>query len=220
MVEVNFIVTGFGPFQGVTENPTSMIVNNLIDYLCKEGLSSLASSIRTLPIIQTTADDARTQIDRLEKEICEERQRDDSIVYVLLHLGVNVEGESFQLETCAYNEASFRIPDEMGFQPSNLPISKGAATGSQLFTTLDVPELVESMNRTCGDAVASSDPGRFVCNYTYYCSLDKCCNQKAECLFLHVPPLSRASLPKQLHFVANLLQSIDEQVQRTHGQPS
>jgi pyroglutamyl-peptidase len=206
--DVSFIVTGFGPFQDAKVNPTMILARKLVGYLkAKEaeaepsiGVGShrvpLSSMTQTV-VIETSANAVQQEMDALSDQISKQGQ--DNKVVVLLHLGVNYRGTHFQVESCAYNEADFRIPDERGYQPQNEAIVEAYPVGATLNTLLDVPPLVTFLNATGNGAeedkqeevkhknlrsaannnapfvVAKSsiDPGRFVCNYVYCYSLDK-----------------------------------------------
>jgi pyroglutamyl-peptidase len=209
--EVSFIVTGFGPFQDAKENPTMILAHKLVEYLkAKEAEAEssvsveshhrvrLSSMTQTL-VIETSADAVQQEISALSDQIIA-KQGETNKVVVLLHLGVNYRGTHFQVESCAYNEADFRIPDERGYQPRNETIVDAYPVGTTLNTLLDVPALVSFLNAT-GNAnggatddeqekhknlrsvtnsnppykltKSSIDPGRFVCNYVYCYSLDK-----------------------------------------------
>jgi pyroglutamyl-peptidase len=200
--EVSFIVTGFGPFQDAKENPTMILASKLVEYLkAKEAEAepshlSLSSMTKTL-VIETSADAVQQEMDALSDQISELGKHK---VVVLLHLGVNYRGTHFQVESCAYNEADFRIPDERGYQPRNEAIVETYPVGATLKTLLDVSALVTFLNATSNGganddkeeeekhknlrsatnnktpsvlAKPSIDPGRFVCNYVYCYSLGK-----------------------------------------------
>jgi pyroglutamyl-peptidase len=204
--EVSFIVTGFGPFQDAKVNPTMILAHKLVEYLkAKEAAKPshlpcgvpLSSMTQTL-VIETSANAVQQEMDALNDQIAKQGQ--DNKVVVLLHLGVNYRGTIFQVESCAYNEADFRIPDERGYQPRNKAIVDAYPVGATLNTLLDVPALVTFLNATDNHsgadeeeevkhknlrsvaknnntpfvmAKSSIDPGRFVCNYVYCYSLDK-----------------------------------------------
>ena len=258
----NYVITGFGPFRGVAENPTTTIVNELHTYLtnvCDIGLSSctpkrLASNVTT-HIFETSAEDVRQWqdewFDRLSRGVeCGSTTRGggetDSEAaaaelsdqggndVVLLHLGVHYKAKCFHLESSAYNDASFRVPDERGYQPNDecvLPAGDGRH-GDRLSTTLNVPVLVKKMESRGYPSKLSGDPGRFVCNYTYCYSLNKC-NQfnstalppdtasvvdlvvdtpkrrpTLSSLFVHVPLFHVTAKDQQLEFLAVLLDEI------------
>ncbi|KAI2491435.1 Pyroglutamyl peptidase [Fragilaria crotonensis] len=197
---VSFIVTGFGPFQHSTENPTTVIATKLKDYVRDTNISLL-----TTLVIETSAEAAQAETDRLKETIA--KQKNGNVV-VLLHMGVNCMGTRFQLEQCAYNEANFSIPDEKGFQPRHEEVIE--ACEPALMTKLDVDRIL--MDLGLDSFVVSTDPGRFVCNYTYYCSLSKFhdCDD-VYTLFLHVPPFSVVPEAEQLQVVLHLMDTIRRQ---------
>lgn len=197
---VSFVVTGFGPFQHSTENPTTVIATKLKDYVRDTNISLL-----TTLVIETSAEAAQAETDRLKDTIA--KQNNGNVV-VLLHMGVNCMGTRFQLEQCAYNEANFSIPDEKGFQPRHEEVIE--ACEPILMTKLDVDRIL--MDLGLDSFVVSTDPGRFVCNYTYYCSLSKFhdCDD-VYTLFLHVPPFSVVPEAEQFQVVLHLMDTIRKQ---------
>jgi pyroglutamyl-peptidase len=166
--------------------------------------------IRTL-IFETSAEAVRQEIDSLCGEIMSASTscgvHMDGCHVVFLHLGVNYRGKKFHLEQCAYNDATFRVPDERGYQPQGLCIigdtalmkegmsgdynsSVDAAAkketvhkfGKCYKTTLALREICSKLQEN-GDSqpvCVSNDPGRFVCNFTYCLSLHQCRSWKAS----------------------------------------
>ncbi len=60
--------------------------------------------------------------------------------------------------------------------------------------------------RTLGYAVSTSnDPGRFVCNYTYYHSLSSCVRENENSIFIHCPPFEVVPEARQLAFVRSFM---------------
>lgn len=178
---------------------------------------------------------------------------------VLLHLGVDSNSTQFKLEQCAYNDATFRVPDERGYQPhceciisvdnneiscsgmeeaSSPTDSHRRSWGECLRTTIDLQSVCEELEQCTNENVTiSTDPGRFVCNYTYYLSLDLChsmnskssnCNDNEimlereennacashhhrvnyHALFLHVPPFEVISEERQINFLHQVMKTI------------
>lgn len=224
--EVSFVVTGFGPFQDSLHNPTSAIADKLKDYLRERGEEErkIAASTKTM-VIEVALETARQKMDDIYKELlganadCSSKRRP---VTIMLHLGVNYRGKDFQLESCAYNDASFRIPDQLGCQPINEPIVEGIEVGEPLTTHFEIPPLVNELNRSRPDhyavkAVFSTDPGRFVCNSIYFYSMHKSRTSlrkpDVRCLFLHVPPNEVAGEIEQLCFVSDLMVALKRQVE-------
>lgn len=193
-------------------------------------------------MIQTAAESVVEKLDMLSEECiisidkCAAAENQPLLV-VSIHLGVNYRGVKFQLECCAYNEATFRIPDELGFQPKKQCIVNRESLDDCSWTDLNMDLLIRDLcacnNRWDDRVCLSTDPGRFVCNYTYYYSLEKCravnsalkstCNKgssqgallptsKAVSLFIHVPPYKVESEEEQLSFLADTLLAIQKQL--------
>lgn len=236
-----FIVTGFGPFNGVPDNPTSILVRELPAYLRqkaadsdefeKDPITSLLADCTETMIVETSAQAARQEIELLQKKL------EPYSSAIVLHLGVDAGGKTFKLESCAYNDATFRVPDEQGYRPEKVAILDTCSVGSTLTTSFDVPALVKTMNSTLttsgnkGEdkssallASPSTDPGRFVCNYIYCTSMDafacaKTVNgtqatkglPRVQSLFLHVPPFEAAPKQEQLVFVTQLMRALYQQ---------
>lgn len=152
---VAFVVTGFGPFRNAKENPTTIIANELIAYLTqqKEDDETCASSLAartSTRIIETSAQAARKDVD--DMILNQSQYGSNNVIKVYLHLGVNYKGTKFQLEKCAYNDASFRIPDEQGYQPQNRCIVDDCPLKSSLTTSLDVENVCKQLESLCIDA--------------------------------------------------------------------
>lgn len=258
---IEFIVTGFGPFQGVRNNPTQLIVGELVDYLKAHrsiGVACLSPRIR-VHRLETSVQSVVATLNQIYEEMeATNAEQSNKSTIVLLHLGVNYQGTDFQLERCAYNDATFRVPDEQGYQPQQVCIANHCELGTCLTTRLDLADLAGYVNANCmieptrvesisaepfiascdviyhressgmlqpARAIESIDPGRFVCNYTYFYSLDKfqSHNQRNDAsstsnscfsLFVHVPPFQVAPKEAQLEVVAQIMAGINEQLSK------
>ena len=56
----------------------------------------------------------------------------------------------------------------------------------------------------CISLSVSDDPGRFLCNYVYYRSLERA----GSSVFIHVPPLQVVGLDEQVRFVKSFLEIV------------
>jgi len=98
---VVFHVTGFGPFQGVDNNPTTQIVTELSAYLKNFPLDPEVTNhveVASYNVFETSAVGALTQFTEILQQHQISRERDNGTVIVFLHLGVNARGECFLLE--------------------------------------------------------------------------------------------------------------------------
>jgi pyrrolidone-carboxylate peptidase len=139
---ISFLITGFGPFRGVRDNPTSILVRDLIPFLQeKENQSATVvplSKITEATVMETSAIYTRTFLGELHRRLegtteTAEKKRNGQdtefeegakpLVVVLLHLGVDDGGKCFALEQCGYNNATFRVPDERSYNPFGVKIS-------------------------------------------------------------------------------------------------
>ena len=216
--QFHFVVTGFGPFQNVSSNPTMTLVESLATYVEKNHPEIRSDRISTC-ILETSSHAIHNDLDEFLKKVRRSRVSDKNTQIVLLHLGVAATSVSFRLEACAYNDASFRVPDERQYQPVRQPIVPDLPWNACIEnSTLIVSNLVNILNEqqksrpfsSNAPIVLSYDPGRFVCNYTYFWSLSR--HEAAACLFFHVPPFSVASLEEQLEVVCALMKAIEDQL--------
>ena len=56
----------------------------------------------------------------------------------------------------------------------------------------------------------SDDPGRYLCNYIYYCSLTKLCKANNASLFVHFPPLHITNHEQNLKFALSLIEILTQ----------
>ena len=109
--QIVFVITGFGPFHGVDDNPTTILVNKLQDYVTLKNIPVRIVAIRVLKV---AADAVKREIDDIYSNFIDKGGYGRVIV---IHLGVSVKATKFKLERYAYNNATFRVPDEDDFQP-------------------------------------------------------------------------------------------------------
>jgi hypothetical protein len=83
-------------------------------------------------------------------------------VVCVVHLGVHSGASCFHLERCAWNDASFRYPDEAGWQPQGEAVVSCEALGRCRATRLPVDALVQELRAEGHACQASDDPGRCV----------------------------------------------------------
>jgi len=201
---VTIHVTGFKKFQGVAENPTETIVSNLKDFIEKRGLPP-GATLGSCTILETAGDGARQTLESCisETDISSHKQ------IIWLHLGVNSGAPKFAIEQQAVNEATFRCPDELGWQPQQIPIvSEDGGTTRARETSCCIEEILKFLKKKDFDVTISDDAGRFVCNYVYYHSLRFAEQKGHKSLFVHVPLFSRIDEETQMRFVASLLEAI------------
>jgi len=203
-------VTGFGPFQGVDNNPTTHLMKMLPIYLKDNPLNEQAE-IASFTVLETSGIGSLFGLCKRLQQNKAMAWREEEIKVVWLHLGVDSSCKKFALERVAYNEANFKCADEREWQPTDQSIILDSAV-SCLGTTLDVDVLEENLSDKGFKVRVSDDPGRFVCNWIYFLSLHFASMESSGdvSLFVHVPPFTEISENKQCEFVRALVEEITE----------
>lgn len=150
-------------------------------------------------------DVAVKEVDQQIMDFCQIHEQNKGMKILNLHLGVSP-GFNYTLEKCGYNNKDFCIPDNLGYQPQNETICQTKELDEQIFTKLDLGDISFKLSQAGHDVVISSDPGRYLCNYIFYCSLDKLCsNENCTSLFIHFPPLYRKKHEENMKFIEDFL---------------
>lgn len=209
-------VTGFKKFHGVDENPTEVIALGLQDYVESKGLPP-GMRLGSVTVLETAGDGALSALRKVLDSALPAKTTnpcfdnplpasiDEQIIWV--HMGVNSGASKFAVERRAVNEATFRCPDELGWQPLRTPIVAEDGGVSHLReTNIAVSELVDALVEKGYNVALSDDAGRFVCNYVYYQSLCHAAAHGTKCLFVHVPPFTKIDANTQFKFMASLFE--------------
>jgi pyroglutamyl-peptidase len=173
MTRSRVLITGFGPFPGVSENVSGRLAHGLAR--CKLPGHSPATRAELLP---TEWDEVSKRAPRLLDAV---RPR------LVLHLGLSERAQAFRIERSAYNRAAAR-EDACGALPRERLIC--APGPARIDTRLPTTELAKHLRRHDLPAGASRSAGRYLCNFLYYLSLDWAGRQDDACdvCFVHVPP--------------------------------
>jgi len=211
---VKYVLTGFGEFQDVPINPSMIVVNRvagLSSDTCKirssivevsmEGVHEALKELRQPNNLLPSPDTNKDQMEKNNKD----NDKDGTDKEIWVHVGVNSQQSGFRLEKIAWNEKNFRIPDQRGAQPQHEAIDDKAKIPS-IQTNIDLDSLCNDLSNLGFQTETSTDPGRFLCNYIYYHTLDYCAKNNTCGLFVHIPPFSAQSLDSQISFIRKLLE--------------
>jgi len=178
MARPRVLLTGFGPFPGVPENPSGWLAETLAArnaaHDCERNDCELYS--RVLP---TEWEAVATLTPRLHADLQP---------HVMIHFGVSARAKTLRIERSAHNHAGARV-DACGALPGTPAISPDGAM--RLDTGLPVTALATHLRAQGHAANASRSCGRYLCNFLYYRSLEWAKRLGREALFVHVP-LTRA----------------------------
>jgi pyroglutamyl-peptidase len=167
------LITGFGPFPGVTENPSAWLAKTLAAHL-----SARAKAVDVRAAVFPTEwehvrDHAPPLLERLSPDI-------------VLQFGVSRRAQGFVVERSAHNTCMDR-DDATGSRPSKACIVTGGAARQD--TAMPVSSLVDHLRRSGVPATPSANAGRYLCNQLYYLSLDWAARRAPAPLvgFVHIP---------------------------------
>ena len=193
-------LTAFGPFGGVPVNPTALLIKRLPSFIAQR-VDRLPPNvvIDDLTEMETSAFGAQQILTQLHANTTQPlppshpspppspsstpssplppAPTPTPTRHLWLHMGVHPRSSHLLLESCAYNEMDFRIPDQRSYQPRHLPIIPSAPF--RRCTRIDLPLLHQRLSPT-HPCRLSSDAGRFLCNYSYFLSLQRCSEKRGQ----------------------------------------
>lgn len=165
---MKILVTAFGPFAGRPENASSLALREL-----KKDFPGIHT--RILPV------DAVIAPSRLKRALQQIRPN------ALIMLGEAAGSREIRLETTAWNEKDFRIPDIAGRQPSSSPIIRGAP--NHFISTLPIPAIHARLLDSGHEVTLSDDAGRYLCNQLFYVARQylETHTMRSAAGFIHLP---------------------------------
>lgn len=148
---MKLLLTAFGAFGGRNLNASSL---------------ALAGLRKALPGIHTCVMPVDTVIapSRLKQAI--RKIRPDALIM----LGEASGSREIRLETTAWNQIDFRMPDIAGRLHCSRPIRRNAP--ASLSSTLPLKEIHERLLALGYPVAFSQDPGRYLCNLLFFRALD------------------------------------------------
>jgi pyroglutamyl-peptidase len=206
---LRFYITGFGEFAGVPDNPTTHLVHNLASELAYNPLPATLN-LATCTVLHVSAEKSLQTLQKLNHTNNEANAKDSAVPQrtIWLHFGVSGLADCINIESKAYNEADFRCPDQLGWEPQHEKIVEDGPPA--IATTLNVDLLVSRLLSMNHKVRRSEDPGRFVCNWVYYHSLRESLVNDSHSLFIHMPNFNYVNANDQLKFALDLIYLIAE----------
>ena len=144
---MRFVLTGFGKFLGVDDNPTMHLVEAL----------STREDVLLSSVLKVAGIDAERFV---AEAFASPLVASDGPPVCFLHLGVAARRDCICLERTALNCADFRCPDERGWMPSMEPIRPEDGSHEKRITTqFDVDDLCAKMVAQKFPVAVSEDAG-------------------------------------------------------------
>lgn len=197
---LQLLVTGFGPFLGVTHNPSRTIAARL--------------AARPPAGWHVTALELPVSFSRVAPALDEALDRLEGPPDLLLGLGVH-RGPYLRLERRAARRPRSTRPDNDGHVAAPAPggTAEPAEIGAPLETSFELEPLLAALARTrAAWPRVSADAGGYVCEATYCELLLRVGERARAALFLHVAPERHLPVALQTRAVADLLGAAREQL--------
>ena len=177
---VRCLVTGFGPFGAMVENPSELIATEI--YPQVEILGSSSNKVRVKGLVLPTS--SKESWEKLKEEL--KKTSPD----ILIMVGVAGGRTEIQFERFGLNIRDYPIADISDYKPVGEKISKRGPAAYE--TQVSLSELQKYMSEHGVEAKISNHAGAYVCNDLFYRALKY--QQKHRELkvvqFIHVPELS------------------------------
>jgi pyroglutamyl-peptidase len=165
------LVTGFGPFPGVKDNPSASLMTALRARRRHFELLNIHLETHVLPVIYNGLAARLAAL------------TGDTAPDAILHFGVATRRKIISVETRACNRANRSAPDAQGDRPpSDMLNSKG---GESLAVRIPAAGIAARIRAAGVAAETSRDAGAYLCNATLYETLRSRKNPPAG--FIHIP---------------------------------
>lgn len=216
-MSIKIVLTGFGSFSGVSLNPTQEIIKILRQENWQPIHDNMAVEMTT-DVLEVSTVAVCDFLDKTTSKVSSEMNDSSDVILVCIHLGVDGGATTFKLESTCYNNMTFRVPDEQGFQPVDECIDLSRTFDMTSTSQLPLAQVNSTLQGEGYPVVISTDPGRYLCNYVFFKSLQytsdlnhtqaKVGSSKHQSLFIHVPPVAVIPLESQCLFIKRAVQSI------------
>ena len=161
---INLYITGFGPFDTITHNPTTEIVNDT-DLCCLNEMDKFSVNIEFKEVLDVGIESVNDAINKIH-DLIQEHIYDNS-KNLIIHLGTDYSSSKIWLEKQAINWMNFTIPDNEGNQPENEKIDKKLKIDHCLLSRVNTSDISAKLRECKHNWVESDDAGDYICNYSF-----------------------------------------------------
>lgn len=181
------LVTGFGPFRNHTENSSWITVQEL----SKLNITDYNLIIKELPVVYETVTEV---VPLLWKEFHPK---------LTVHCGMCEMRRYLSVEKMARKTGYFHCDINGQIPMCNICCKDGP---EMLCTSVDLSKVIDDVSSSCScvKTEVSEDAGLYLCEFTYYTSL----NINKNTIFVHVPPIDQPySASEMAKALANVISS-------------
>jgi pyroglutamyl-peptidase len=168
------LMTGFGPFPGVLDNPSAWLAETLA------GETRGVAGTLQAKILPTSWE----SVAALTPSLFETLKPD-----IMLHFGLCQRTQGFRIERSAHNRVALRADIEGALPATRSVLAGGPA---RIDTQFPAAALAAHLRAHGLEAAVSRSAGRYLCNFLYYRALAWASRQDrpAIAVFIHIPQRS------------------------------
>lgn len=172
------LLSGFEPFDGLSENPSGRIVS----HLAKERFQGAEVRCVILPVaFASTFEELSVQIDEFSPDW-------------VISFGLDRRAKELRLERIAANWIDAKRPDNRGEQPRAQKIAPQGQDG--IFSSLPVIEINQGLRAAGFPVEITNLVGDHVCNFLFYKLMQRAVADGFRAGFVHVPAIPEMRLPE------------------------
>jgi len=187
MPKPRLLITGFTKFSDFTSNPSQEILSEIAN----KGINGLDFKTLLLTVNEEGSNETARRINS------------DFSFSSILHLGFSDKTDIIRLEKIGKNLLNMEISDNSGRKIKHRKIIEESP--EILISTANFRRINEMLAEFSDKYTWSDDAGGFVCNETYFRTLDavkKNYQNYCSVLFIHLPKFDKIDFEKQLEFVS------------------
>uniref|UniRef100_A0A915PVK9 Pyroglutamyl-peptidase I n=1 Tax=Setaria digitata TaxID=48799 RepID=A0A915PVK9_9BILA len=177
--EFTVVLTGFGPFESFSNNPSEKVVQRITE----EGIKDSQMNVRIIGRVMPVAyDDVQFMVSELWEKFYPD---------LVVHLGAHSVSRSIKIETrscgVGYYQGDIKSKTPRDYR---CPLANSSCMEDEntICTGLNCKEILDAIKKEFAEEdvqfQVSDDPGRYLCAYSYYISLRR---NKNCSLFVHIP---------------------------------
>lgn len=162
------VLTGFGPFMDVLENPSADIQKYIVQKFEEHFPTDSGVKLLHQGIIVVEADQVDKEISLIEEKIKNNKANNPNDRYLLLHLGVasKMTKNQLKLETRCFNARNFEDQNSYN-EDYRVQIENDQELGAIYTTPINLQSIVDKPQRKDihPKLVLNYNPGNYLCNY-------------------------------------------------------
>ena len=198
-------LTGFEPFGDHSDNPSKILVEKILGTTQIHHLNEIQPYGLESELVELTYSGQILTVDEIGSRTTLDHL---SNIDAVIHVGLNERAQKIRFEMCAINELNFRIEDNSGRKISDSFVEESGF--ALLHSTAHRPSIEHIFSGN--EAVEiSEDCGQFVCNETYYRTLNEIENRGLQsrgralpAIFVHIPSFEFIPEEEQLGILCEL----------------